>query len=67
MAETEFNIIRFPSLRKKLDGVSRATVSRWEKSNNFPPRIHLGRNSIGWRLDQVEQWLKERAITSEEL
>ena len=67
MSETEFNIIRFPALRKKLDGVSRATVSRWEKSNSFPTRIQLGRNSIGWRLDQVEQWLKERSNLSKEL
>jgi len=66
MSKFEINIIRFPTLQRKLDGVSRATLSRWEKSKNFPSRLQLGRNSIGWRLDLVEEWLKERSGTTEE-
>lgn len=53
-------IIRFPELRKKLGNVSRSTIDRWEASKSFPRRIKLGRNSVGWSLESIEQWLSDR-------
>lgn len=67
MEKNNGDIIRFPGLQKKLDGISRSSIDRWEKAKLFPPRIRLGKNSIGWRLDLVEQWLQERSNSSQEV
>ena len=51
-------------LRRKqmleLIGVSNTTQWRLEKAGDFPARIKLGRASVGWRQDEVEEWLKGR-------
>jgi predicted DNA-binding transcriptional regulator AlpA len=55
------NIIRLPELLKKLGGVHRETVRRWEVNNGFPARIVLGHRTIGWDLSAVNDWLMRRA------
>ena len=69
MQQDETVIIRFPALKKKLGNISRSTIDRWERSVSmgFPHRILLGPNSVGWRLDLVEQWLQERSNTTQEI
>jgi len=41
-------------------GVSRGTLWRWERQDKFPKRVPLGANSMGWRLSEVNQWIKSR-------
>ena len=41
-------------------GLSRSTLWRLERSGEFPDRIHLGANSVGWVEDEVDTWLKGR-------
>jgi len=54
-------IIRFPELKKKLGNVSRSTIDRWEKLHGkFPKRINLGKNSVGWNLKQIEEWINNK-------
>lgn len=52
-------VIRFPALRQ-LTGLSRSTVDRLEKALDFPRRVRLGPNSVGWRLDEVQAWIGAR-------
>jgi prophage regulatory protein len=52
-------IIRWKQL-KEMIGISRSTVERLEASNNFPKRIILSKNSIGWYLEEIEEWIKNR-------
>lgn len=52
-------VIRFPALRQ-LTGLSRSTVDRLEKALDFPRRVRLGPNSVGWRLDEVQAWIAAR-------
>lgn len=59
-------ILRFQDLQK-LFKVSRSSLDRWEAKNTFPRRINIGENSVGWRSDEVHQWLQERSNTKEEL
>lgn len=47
----------------ELIGLSHTTQWRLEKAGDFP-RIKLGRGSVGWHLDEVEEWLKERERVS---
>ena len=42
----------------KLTGLSRPTIWRKEKQGKFPERIRLGSNSVGWRSDELEEWLE---------
>ena len=41
-------------------GLSRTTIWRLERDRQFPRRIRLGANSVGWVAQEVEEWLKHR-------
>lgn len=58
-------ILRYEDLRK-LFKVSRSSLARWEEKLLFPARVRIGKNSIGWRSDQVQQWLQDRSNVSQE-
>jgi prophage regulatory protein len=58
-------ILRYEDLRK-LFKVSRSSLARWEAKSLFPSRVRIGENSIGWRSDQVQQWIKDRSNTNQE-
>jgi predicted DNA-binding transcriptional regulator AlpA len=58
-------ILRYEDLRK-LFIVSRSSLARWEAKSLFPSRVCIGENSIGWRRDQVQQWIKDRSNTNQE-
>ena len=58
-------ILRYDDLRK-LFKVSRSSLARWEAKSLFPNRVQIGVNIIGWRSDQVLQWLKERSNINQE-
>ena len=45
-------------------GLSNTTQWRLENAGDFPARIKLGRGSVGWHLNEVEEWLKERERVS---
>lgn len=45
---------------KRLIGVSRTTLWRWERKGLFPARIKLGPNSVAWAEDEVAAWLASR-------
>ena len=44
----------------KAVGLSDSTVGRQEQRGEFPQRIQISRNRVGWRRSQIEQWLAER-------
>ncbi|EAR53146.1 hypothetical protein OG2516_11801 [Oceanicola granulosus HTCC2516] len=35
-------------------------IARLEKAGQFPKRVNLGPNWVGWVEDEVLDWLKER-------
>ena len=37
-------------------GLSRTTIWRLEREGQFPTRIQLGKNSVGWLADEVIEW-----------
>ena len=57
-------ILRYQDLQK-LFKVSRSSLDRWEAKNTFPRRINIGENSVGWRSDEVQEWLQERTHTKQ--
>lgn len=52
--------LRFPEIHA-LTGLSRRTIQRLEQSQQFPQHIAVSANIVGWRLDQVQAWLKSRS------
>jgi predicted DNA-binding transcriptional regulator AlpA len=42
-------------------GLSTATCWRYRRAGKFPPAIHLGENSVGFRRRDLEAWLEQRA------
>jgi prophage regulatory protein len=39
---------------------SRVTLWRYERQGNFPQRIRLGPNAIGWIEAEVDAWIASR-------
>ena len=52
-------ILRTPEV-VRLTGLSRVTLWRLERAKNFPSRLRLAANSVGWREDEVIQWIESR-------
>ena len=52
-----------------LTGLSRTKLWRLERQGKFPTRIRLGRNSVGWREEEVQNWveLRPRGMTQLDL
>jgi predicted DNA-binding transcriptional regulator AlpA len=60
------SVLRFEDLQA-LFKISRSSLARWEAKNLFPHRVRIGENSIGWRSDEVNQWLQERSNKTQEV
>jgi len=43
-------------------GLSRPTIWRMERDNEFPRRHQLGRNSVGWLEGEIENWIRSREV-----
>lgn len=45
---------------QELTGLSRTTLWRMERKGEFPDRLPLSAGSVGWRLSEVEEWVKSK-------
>ena len=53
-------MLPYPKVRDKVN-YTRQHLSRLEKQNLFPRRIHLGENKVGWLEDEIDDWIEARA------
>lgn len=44
---------------ESMTGLKRVTIWRRENAGNFPRRVSLGGNSVGWRLSEVQNWISQ--------
>ena len=44
----------------EMTGLSRTTIWRMERYKSFPARVSLGKNSMGWKLSDIQKWLATR-------
>ena len=60
-------VMRILSKRQLKDLVlySPQHIARLERAGQFPKRIHLGPNRVGWVEDEVLGWLQERLESRE--
>ena len=59
MEPTEDRIITAPE-RRQLVPYSDMHIWRLEKTGQFPKRIKLGPNRVGWSLREVQKWIEAR-------
>ena len=59
--------LTFPELKRRC-GIpySRMHIDRLEKRGQFPKRVRLGPNSVGWIEDEVAAWQAERIAAREQ-
>lgn len=57
--ETSDRILRASEVHD-ITGLSRTTIWRMENKGEFPRRVSLGGNLVGWRLSEVNHWLSTR-------
>ena len=50
-------MLRMPQV-VAITGLSRMTIYRLEKRRQFPGRVQLSPNSVGWRKEDVDHWLE---------
>ena len=43
-------------------GVSKPTLYRMAKDPNFPKKIRLSARCVGWRIEDLDNWLKSREV-----
>ena len=55
----EPRILRMNELRR-LTCLSKATIYRLLKSGAFPRPIRLGVRAVGWRTEEIDDWLASR-------
>ena len=53
-------IIRKPEITER-SALSSVTIWRLEKAGQFPKRIQLGGNSVGWFADEFDEWLEQKS------
>ena len=60
--------MRFLRIDEVIDkvGLSRPTIWRLERAGEFPKRRQLGRNSVGWVEEEVEEWMESRVVVASE-
>ena len=56
-------ILRTKELIRML-GLSRTSLWRFERDEDFPKRVQLGVRSIGWKLSEINAWIKGRQLKS---
>lgn len=53
-------VLRSPEVVQRV-GLSRTQIWRLERAGNFPKRIQIGLNSVGWIEHEVDGWIEARA------
>ncbi|WP_371134190.1 helix-turn-helix transcriptional regulator [Nitrosomonas sp.] len=47
-----------------MSGLSRSTIHRLQKKNEFVRKVNLGLRAVGYFEDELCKWLEERAAVS---
>lgn len=59
MEKPQIRVLKKPEVQQKIQA-SDTTLWRWEKAGNFPTRIRLGGNSVGWIESEIDEWLEKK-------
>jgi prophage regulatory protein len=51
-------ILRFKEMQEMIGGYSRTSLWRLQKQDGFPKKLQLGPRAVGWRLSDIQKWIK---------
>ena len=54
-------LLRLKQVREVLGGVSRDTIERMERAGDFPSRVHITRNCVGWLEHEIADFITKQA------
>ena len=57
-------IIRLPEVRS-VTGLSRSTIYRRVAQGEFPAPVQISERAVGWREDEVMEWIERRPTVSQ--
>lgn len=60
VAAERSRFLRIPDVIRET-GLSRTTIYRLERRGDFPPRVTLSPNSMGWWSNEIDGWKLGRA------
>lgn len=60
------NVLRPRAAAAKV-GLSRIHLYRLERAGQFPKRVRLGPNSVGWVEEELEEWIRSRVRSRDAL
>ena len=52
-------VLRMPAVMERT-GLSRASIYRLIRADDFPVAIRLGSRAVGWPAHQVDEWIASR-------
>lgn len=52
-------VLRMPAVMERT-GLSRASIYRLIRADDFPVAIRLGSRAVGWRAQQIDEWIASR-------
>ena len=61
---TEVRILRRPDVCK-VTGLRPAQISRLEAEGKFPRRVRLSARAVGWKSDQIQEWVDSRPLADD--
>lgn len=69
MLQQELNVMRILSRKQVRDmvSISFAEIARREKRGEFPSRIQISKNRVGWLETEIEAWITELVIKRDTL
>ena len=53
------SVLRKLEVSKRV-GLTTVTIWRLEKAGKFPQRVQLGPRCVGWKEEEIDQWIKSR-------
>lgn len=53
------SVLRKPEVEQRT-GLSASSIDRLEAAGNFPKRMQLSPNAVGWLSSEVDGWIKSR-------
>ena len=53
-------LIRLREVQHRV-GVGRSTIYRWMADGIFPQPVQLGKRSVGWIEQEIDDWLRSRS------
>lgn len=53
-------ILKLPEVMNTT-GLGRSSIYAFCRQNKFPKPIRLGERAVGWKSDEVDAWIEQRA------